>query len=137
MIFGFSSVLVTDSVTSCTVLIALEFFCGAFIKPVLTGLMLNQVPPKLRPMANSVANFSYNLLGYLPAPIMYGFFYELGETPHNHWGFLSIQFFTAFVASGLTFIFLRNRYIVRKYAIRPDIEMVELNEEINNKVAMF
>jgi len=77
-------------------------------------------------MANSVANFSYNLFGYLPAPIMYGFFYELGDTPHNHWGLLSVQLFTVLAATGLTFIYMRNRYIESKYALE-DIELVDIS----------
>ena len=89
MIFGLSSVMV-DHATTCAILIMLELFCGAFVMPACTGIMLNQVPPKLRTVANSVANFQYNLFGYLPAPIMYGFFYELGDCERNHLGLLSI-----------------------------------------------
>ena len=63
MIFGLSSVMVGDAAITCAVLIILELFCGAFVMPACTGIMLNQVPPKLRTVANSVANFSYNLFG--------------------------------------------------------------------------
>ena len=90
MLFGLASVLVGDSVTFCALFIMIELFCGAFVMPACTGIMLNQVPPKMRTMANSIANFSYNLFGYLPAPIMYGFFYELGASKKNHYGILSI-----------------------------------------------
>jgi MFS family permease len=50
----------------------LVLFFGGFIMPNLTGILLNSVPPKERAIANSVANFFYNLLGYLPAPFLYG-----------------------------------------------------------------
>ena len=43
--------------------------------PVLTGILLNMVPPSLRTLANSIANLVYNLLGYLPAPFVYGIVY--------------------------------------------------------------
>ena len=46
---------------------------GAFVLPTITGIMLNSVPEALRPTANSMAVLAYNLLGYLPAPFIYGF----------------------------------------------------------------
>ena len=45
--------------------------------PNLTGILLNSVPLKERAIANSVANFFYNLLGYLPAPFLYGLVVQL------------------------------------------------------------
>ena len=41
MVFALASVIVRDNPTTCAVLISLEFFCGAFIKPAIAGLMLN------------------------------------------------------------------------------------------------
>lgn len=48
-------------------------FFGGFILPQITGIMLNSVTEYQRTSANSVANLSYNLLGYGPAPLFYGF----------------------------------------------------------------
>ena len=45
---------------------------GAFILPILTGVMLQTVPLDDRPRANSMANLCYNLFGYCPAPALYG-----------------------------------------------------------------
>ena len=91
VIFGLLSVLVdNDGALWCGFLIMMELFCGAFVMPACTGIMLSQVPPSMRTTANSIANFCYNLFGYLPAPIMYGFFYELGESKDNHYGLLAI-----------------------------------------------
>jgi len=50
---------------------ALLFF-GGFIMPNMTGILLNSVPYRERAIANSVANFFYNMIGYLPAPYLYG-----------------------------------------------------------------
>ena len=41
MVAALASVLVRDSAVSCTTFITLQFFAGAFIKPVITGIMLN------------------------------------------------------------------------------------------------
>jgi hypothetical protein len=46
---------------------------GAFVLPIMSGVMLNDIDPALKEQANSLANFSYNLFGYLPAPSIYGY----------------------------------------------------------------
>jgi predicted metal-binding membrane protein len=51
----------------------LVLFCGAFVLPTITGIMLNSVAESMRAQANSLAVLAYNLLGYLPAPFLYGF----------------------------------------------------------------
>ena len=56
--------------------------------PAMTGAMLNQVPPSCRALANSIANLVYNLIGYLPAPAIYGFFFDLWG---GHWGLVALQ----------------------------------------------
>jgi MFS transporter, Spinster family, sphingosine-1-phosphate transporter len=55
------------------ILIWLLLFFGGFIVPVMTGILLTAVQAHERTIANSVANLSYNLLGYLPSPFVYGF----------------------------------------------------------------
>ena len=45
---------------------------GGILQVTCTGLMLSQVTPALRPKANALAAFFYNMLGYLPAPYIYG-----------------------------------------------------------------
>ena len=53
-------------------LVWIVLFTGAFILPIMTGVMLLQIETKYKSHANSMANMSYNLLGYLPAPTIYG-----------------------------------------------------------------
>jgi len=124
MVFGLLSVMVGDSAITCAVFITLELFCGAFVMPATTGIMLNQVPPNLRTMANSVANFSYNLFGYLPAPLMYGYFYEMGGNKQSHLGLISIQLFTVLAFLGFVVAYLRNRYVVNKYSHLSDFSSI-------------
>lgn len=52
-----------------------QFFFGGFSLPVLTGILLNTCPESIRTIASSIANLMYNLLGYLPAPYIYGVVY--------------------------------------------------------------
>ena len=51
----------------------LLLFLGGFLLPSLTGIMISSVDDNQKAQANSVANICYNLLGYLPAPVLYGF----------------------------------------------------------------
>lgn len=48
------------------------FFFGSAIVPTLTGILLNMVDQELRTTAMSAATLAYNMLGYLPAPLIYG-----------------------------------------------------------------
>jgi sugar phosphate permease len=52
------------------VFISLMILLGTMILP---GMMLNSVSESMRGSTNSMAQISYNLLGFLPSPILYGF----------------------------------------------------------------
>lgn len=56
----------------CVLIWALLFFGGALVPP-LTGIMLSSVPNHMRPFANSNTTLLYNLIGFLPAPSIYGY----------------------------------------------------------------
>lgn len=47
------------------------FFGGAIVAP-LTGIIITSLPQSLGGYANSITNFFCTLLGYLPAPFVYG-----------------------------------------------------------------
>ena len=50
----------------------LVLFFGGGIVPVLTSIIINSVPGEHSGSANSISNLLTNLLGYLPAPYIYG-----------------------------------------------------------------
>lgn len=54
-------------------------FFGGFNMPCLSGIMLESIDPKFKATGNAIANVSYNLLGFLPAPSIYGFVYDYGD----------------------------------------------------------
>ena len=60
-------------------LLWLLLFFGGSILPCMTGIMLNTVDRSSKTTANSIANLIYNLIGYLPAPMIYGLIYDSGE----------------------------------------------------------
>lgn len=80
-------------------------FCGGFILPILTGILLNSVGLYERTVANSLANLSYNLLGYLPAPSVYGLICSLTGGEKSRWGLTVLMYWTIF-SSGCLFITL-------------------------------
>ena len=104
--------------------------------PATTGIMLNFVPPDMRTMANSIANLSYNLLGYLPAPLLYGIAYEYDGGGKSHLGMWAIQMFTcvAFllnVVACIRFSFvLRSAEQESKVMMSEDILSTPRNNEI-------
>jgi len=61
-----------DSFWIVCALLWLLLFVGAFIMPILTGVMLLSVDVDDRPQANAVANLCYNLFGFVPSPVIYG-----------------------------------------------------------------
>lgn len=67
---------------------------GGILQVTCTGLMLSQVAPSLRPKANALAAFFFNVLGYLPAPYIYGLVAQAttsselvdGKPVYSRWG---------------------------------------------------
>lgn len=61
-----------DHTPTFLILFWLSLFAGGFIMPGVTGIMINAAPKKHKALANSIAYVSYNLLGYVPGPLVYG-----------------------------------------------------------------
>jgi hypothetical protein len=55
---------------------------------------LNSVKPQERTIANSIANLSYNLFGYLPSPFVYGFVCEMTGGEKSRYGIAVLMFTT-------------------------------------------
>jgi hypothetical protein len=83
------------------------------VMPVATGIMLNQVPQNLRTVCNSVANLTYNLLGYVPAPYLYGYVYQRYGQGKSHAGLYAIQVF-GFMSFGLSMVFFVRKKLAFK-----------------------
>lgn len=49
------------------------------------------MPPSGKTTANSLANFVYNLLGYLPAPYIYGLVYDHTGAGSSIWGMFTLE----------------------------------------------
>jgi hypothetical protein len=73
------------------ILVWTQFFCGGFCLPALMSMQINTVPQSTKTTANSVANCVYNLLGYLPAPYIYGLVYDATGGADSRWGMVSLE----------------------------------------------
>lgn len=91
-----------------------QFFFGGFSLPVLTGILLNTCPESIRTIASSIANLMYNLLGYLPAPYIYGVVYQANGGGKSRSGMFSLQ-----ISAVLSFIFLFT-LLIKKKAIEKE-----------------
>ena len=106
-------------------------FFGGFILPALTGIMLNTVNEEQKAIANSLANLCYNLLGYLPAPYIYGAIYELGEGK-NSFEAMSTLMFSPIIS--VTTLFLATYFIVKLdllgYKEQKEQDLKKLSKEL-------
>jgi MFS family permease len=79
---------ITENAHVIFALIWLMFFLGGLAVPLLTGVMLSEVEAEFRPQANSLANTMYNLLGYFPAPFVYGWICDNTGGAKSKWGMI-------------------------------------------------
>ena len=97
-------------------------FFGGFVLPCMTGIMLNTVDKSLITTANSIANLSYNLIGFLPAPSVYGVIYDYGEGKNARTAMATLMF-TPSISVILQFM---ASYLI----VRDDILHYKLNESL-------
>ncbi|EGR29914.1 major facilitator superfamily protein, putative [Ichthyophthirius multifiliis] len=85
-----------------TLLWFLMFFEAAMI-PAIMGLMLSSVQKKLRAFCNSTAQLFYNLLGYLPAPFLYGLINKISRSEASINGMIFLMAWSFWGVIGLYF----------------------------------
>ena len=78
-------------------------FCGGFIMMPLTGMIINTAPKSIKAVSNSIAFVFYNLLGYLPAPFVYGSVQSLTGGNQSRGGLITTMMVTVV---GNFFLFL-------------------------------
>lgn len=87
-----------NSYTPFLIFMWLAVFQQGFIEPIMMGIILNTVSPIERPVASSLSIFIETLIGYMPAPYLYGLIYAktavYDESHHNtsRWGMYAVFF---------------------------------------------
>ena len=73
-----------DSFFMFGTLLWLMLFLGGFILPAMIGIMLTSVKQHQRGSANSIAQLSNNMLGFMPAPAIYGALQDVLNKDPSH-----------------------------------------------------
>ncbi len=96
-----------DNIPLFVILIWLLLFFGASIVPGLTGIMLSSTNEGAKEVANSITHLCYNLIGYLPAPFLYGLVCEYTGGSNSRYG---LGFILLWAYFGVGFLFLSKYY---------------------------
>lgn len=78
------------------VLMWLLLYFGGAIVPGLTGIMLSSISDQYKEVANSITHFCYNLIGYLPSPILYGLVCKYTGGTESRWGLVLLMITSIF-----------------------------------------
>ena len=101
-ISGFISALVSK-ISLFIIFMWLAFFFGGAIIPILTGIIITSLPQHLRASGNSLQLFFGTLLGYLPAPYIYGVLEDYFEDGGKKSYFFNMFFlFICFILLGIS-----------------------------------
>ena len=77
-----------------TTLMWFTLFFGGSIMPGLTGILLSSIDEDSKEASNSITHFCYNLIGYLPAPVLYGIVCNITGGKESRWGLVMLMSFT-------------------------------------------
>ena len=110
----------------------LLLFFGGSITPGLTGIMIASIPQNHKEIGNSFTNLCYNLIGYLPSPLIYGLVCRYTGGAESRWG-LVVLVFGAFC--GVVFLFLarQTKSDVDDLNYEAEENSIGLNEKLNDK----
>jgi MFS transporter, Spinster family, sphingosine-1-phosphate transporter len=109
-------------------LIWLLLFFGGSIVPGLTGILISSTTNRMKEVANSITHLCYNLLGYLPSPVLYGLICKYTGGAESRYGLAFILCWSVF---GVFFLYLAK--MQRKKLINNSIPLFdyEANEPQN------
>jgi hypothetical protein len=74
----------------------LLLFFGGSVTPGLTGIMIASIPDNVKEIGNSLTQFFYNLIGYLPSPFLYGLVCRYTGGSKSRWGLCVLLLWACF-----------------------------------------
>ena len=119
-----------DIVWLFVVLMWLLLFFGGSITPGLTGIMLSSIPDNSKEIGNSVTQLCYNLLGYLPSPVVYGVVCRYTGGTKSRWGLVVILLWAYL---GVFMLFLARRTQKEEEEEKDGTKVIIGNETIEEK----
>jgi MFS family permease len=111
------------------ILIWLLLFFGGSIVPGLTGILISSVPNKTKEVANSITHLCYNLLGYLPSPVLYGLICKYTGGAQSRFGLVFILCWSVFGVFFLNLARIHRRKLINNSIPLFDTENTDV---INN-----
>jgi len=89
--------------------------------------MLSSIPKKMRALGYSAAQIVQNFLGYVPAPVIYGFVVEITGGNGSRYGMILLMSWSLF---GVFFLYLAKNsrlqkhadYMKQQYSNKPDLD---------------
>ena len=134
---------IVNSFQSFGILVWGLLFFGGSLLPSLTGIMLNSVPEHQRASANSVATLSYNFLGWMPAPFIYGVVSQIvGDPEHREKSripmatILYSEFITLTMMTIVILRKLRSETLEHQLSKAEEIFQKQQDDEENQKLLM-
>ena len=85
----------------------LLLFFGGSVTPGLTGIMIASIPDNVKEIGNSLTQFFYNLIGYLPSPFLYGLVCRYTGGSKSRWGLCVLLLWACF---GVICIYFAKKY---------------------------
>lgn len=116
-----------DNIPLFVGLIWLLLFFGGSIVPGLTGILINSASNRMKEVSNSITHLCYNLLGYLPSPVLYGLVCKYTGGTNSRYGLHVIMFWSLF---GVLFLYLSRIY--RNKIERESKQLFELSNNYEN-----
>lgn len=89
-------VTIVNDILPFTLYLWLLLFFGGAIVPIITGIIISSLPMNLRGSANSITSILCTLLGYMPAPYVYGRIYETTKYSYDRFAFMCVMYYSLF-----------------------------------------
>jgi MFS family permease len=119
--------------TICVLLWLVMFFGGALM-PAVIGIMLSSIPKRMRAMGYSAAQIVQNFLGYVPAPVVYGFVVEMTGGEDSRYGMVLLMSWSSL---GVFCLFAAKNARIKKHEDYMHKQHLEIGEEDLNKPDLF
>lgn len=116
------------------VLLWLVMFFGGAIMPAVIGIMISSIPKKMRALGYSAAQIVQNFLGYVPAPVVYGFVVERTGGEDSRYGMILLMLWSSW---GVFCLFAAKNARIKKHEDYMKLQFVEGADEELNKPDLF
>lgn len=98
-----------NDATTMLILLWFLLFTGSIHLPIMIGVMLSSVEAEMRAQANSLAIMTQAILGFAPAPTVYGLVQGMTGGKKSRWGLVAVNS-TAFFTLIFTILIFINKY---------------------------